>query len=66
MKKPKNSEGVSINKNATYQPNAGFQPDWNAKHYGVKRPTSVKDWTKTPNPSTTLKPAPKINSDRSR
>ena len=58
MKKPKSSEGVSIDKNATYQPSAGFQPDWNAKHYAVKKPTPPKDWGKKADTAKPLKKAP--------
>ena len=66
VKKPKSSEGVSIDKNATYQPSAGYQPDWNAMHYDVKRPTTAKDWSKRPDPSAKLKPTPKTSRDRDR
>lgn len=65
MNKRKSTEGVNIDKNATYQPSAGFQPDWNAKHDAVGRPPK-KDWSKKPNPSGAPKKAPTPRRDLGR
>lgn len=65
MKKPKSREGVSIDKNAEQ---SSDQPDWNAMHSDVKRPSAAKDWSKRADTTKPLKkaPVPRRDVDRSR